>query len=97
MEENKEEAPKSDAISAEEAKKNRVLVQEDISKYRQLQAQLRAKIAEYDVYIAECETALADLARREAGAMYPSPPKKPEPAAPGAKPQMGEPVGASSR
>lgn len=86
MEEEKKEAPKSDAVTAEEAEKNRVLIKEDISKYRQMQAQLRAKIAEYDVYVAECETALADLDRREIGAMYPAPPKKPEPG-------MDEPVG----
>lgn len=84
----KEAAPKSDAVSAEEAKTNRVLINEDIRKYEQMQAQLRAKIAEYDVYIAECRTALADIDRREAGAMYPEPPKKPA-----AQPQMGEPVG----
>lgn len=93
----KEEAPKSDAISAEEARNNRLLVMEDISKYKQLQAQLRMKIAEYDVYIAECETALADLDRREAGVMYPPPPNKPAPAPAPApvtgKPQMGAPVG----
>lgn len=88
---NKEKAPKSDALSAEEARKNRVLVLEDISKYRQLQAGLRAKIAEYDVYIAECETALADLDRREAGAMYPEPPAKPK-SAPAEKGE-GEPAG----
>lgn len=98
-EQKKEEAPKSDAISAEEARNNRLLLQEDISKYRQLQAQFRAKIAEYDVYIAECETALADLARREAGVMYPPPPeKKPEPAPAGSgKPTMGPIVGGNSR
>lgn len=90
--EEKNEAPKSDALSAEEAATNRILVNEDIRKYEQLQAQLRAKIAEYDVYIAECRTALADIDRREAGVMYPEPPKKPEPPAnPGA--MMGEPVG----
>lgn len=84
-EEKKEETPKSDAMRAEEAKANRVLVSEDIRKYEQFQAQLRAKIAEYDVYIAECRTALADIDRREAGAMYPEPPKKPEAQAGGDK------------
>lgn len=62
---------KSDAISEKEAEENAVLIQEDICKYKQLQAQLRVKIAEYDAYIAECETALADVQRRKAGVMYP--------------------------
>lgn len=84
-EEKKEEAPKSDAMAAEEANSSRILVNEDIRKYEQLQAQLRAKIAEYDVYIAECRTALADIDRREAGVMYPEPPKKPEAQAGGDK------------
>ena len=86
--EKKEEAPKSDAIPAEEARTNRVLINEDIRKYEQLQAQHRAKIAEYDVYIAECRTALADIYRREIGAMYPAPPKKE-----GQPSQIGSPVG----
>lgn len=89
----KETAPKSDALSADEAAANRILVNEDIRKYEQLQAQLRAKIAEYDVYIAECRTALADIDRREAGVVYPEPPKKPEPAAKPGTPAMGEPIG----
>ena len=93
MAEEKNEAPKSDALSAEEAAANRILVNEDIRKYEQLQAQLRAKIAEYDVYIAECRTALADIDRREAGVMYPEPPKKPGQAAKPGAPAMGEPVG----
>lgn len=93
MAEEKNEAPKSDALSAEEAAANRILVNEDIRKYEQLQAQLRAKIAEYDVYIAECRTALADIDRRAAGVMYPEPPKKPEQAAKPGAPAMGEPVG----
>lgn len=91
--EEKNEAPKSDALSAKEAGANRILIHEDIRKYEQLQAQLRAKIAEYDVYIAECRTALADIDRREAGVMYPEPPKKPEQAAKPSAPAMGEPVG----
>lgn len=90
---NKETAPKSDALAAEEANANRILIHEDIRKYEQLQAQLRAKVAEYDVYIAECRTALADIDRREAGVMYPEPPKKPEQAAKPGAPAMGEPVG----
>jgi len=73
----KETAPQSDAITAEEAGKNRLLINEDIRKYEQLQAQFRAKIAEYDVYIAECRTALADIDRREAGVSYPPPPAPP--------------------
>ena len=92
MEENKEEAPKSDAMSAEEAMKNRILIQEDIAKYEQMQAQFRAKVAEYDVYIAECRTALADIVRREAGVAYPPPPKQPVQAEIGT-PAMGAPVG----
>lgn len=78
MDEKEKEAPKSDAITTEEANKNRVLIKEDIRKYKQMQAQLRVKIAEYDAYIAECETALADIDRREFGAMYPVEPTKKE-------------------
>ena len=78
MGEREKEASKSDAITTEEANKNRVLIKEDIFKYKQMQAQLRVKIAEYDAYIAECETALADIDRREIGVMYPVAPTKKE-------------------
>lgn len=92
MEESNAEAPKSDAMSAEEAAKSRILIQEDIAKYEQMKAQFRAKAAEYDVYIAECRTALADIDRREAGVAYPPPPKRPVQAEAGA-PAMADPVG----
>lgn len=87
-------APVSDAITSEEAAKNRILIKEDIAKYEQMQARFRAQIAELDVYIAECRTALADIDRREAGVSYPPPNKKPE-QAPGGKgaPAMGKIVG----
>lgn len=79
-EEKKETAPEqvSDAITAEEATKLRVLILEDIAKYEQMIAQLRVKISEYEYYIAECRTAIADVVRREEGATYPAEPKKPE-------------------
>lgn len=90
---NKEGAPVSDAITPEEAAKNRILIKEDIAKYEQMQARFRAQIAEFDVYIAECRTALADIDRREAGVSYP-PPKKPEQAPDGkGAPAMGKIVG----
>lgn len=91
---NKEGAPVSDAITSEEAAKNRLLIKEDIAKYEQMQARLRAQIAEFDVYIAECRTALADIDRREAGISYPPPSKKPEPTPDGkGAPAMGGIVG----
>ena len=79
MEENKkEEAPKSDAMTAEEAKEKRLLIIEDIRKFEQNIASLKGQIATIEYYIAECYWALADIDRREAGVAYPEPPKKPE-------------------
>lgn len=79
MEENKkEEAPKSDAMTAEDAKEKRLLINEDIRKFEQNIASLKGQIATLEYYIAECRWALADIDRREAGVAYPEPPKKPE-------------------
>lgn len=78
MEENKkEEAPKSDAMTAEDAKEKRLLINEDIRKFEQNIASLKGQIATLEYYIAECRWALADIDRREAGVAYPEPPKKP--------------------
>lgn len=78
MEENKkEEAPKSDAMTAEDANEKRVLLNEDIRKFEQNIASLKGQIATLEYYIAECRWALADIDRREAGVAYPEPPKKP--------------------
>lgn len=77
MEENKkEEAPKSDAMTAEDAKEKRLLINEDIRKFEQNIASLKGQIATLEYYIAECRWALADIDRREAGVAYPVPPKK---------------------
>ena len=72
-----EEAPKSDAMTAEEAKEKRLLINEDIRKFEQNIASLKGQIATLEYYIAECRWALADIDRREAGVAYPEPPKKP--------------------
>lgn len=72
----KEEAPKSDAMTAEEAKEKRLLINEDIRKFEQNIASLKGQIATLEYYIAECRWALADIDRREAGVAYPEPPKK---------------------
>jgi predicted RNase H-like nuclease (RuvC/YqgF family) len=74
----KEEAPKSDAMTAEDAKEKRLLINEDIRKFEQNIASLKGQIATLEYYIAECRWALADIDRREAGVAYPEPPKKPE-------------------
>lgn len=73
----KEEAPKSDAMTAEDAKEKRLLINEDIRKFEQNIASLKGQIATLEYYIAECRWALADIDRREAGVAYPEPPKKP--------------------
>lgn len=79
MEENKkEEVPKSDAMTAEDAKEKRLLINEDIRKFEQNIASLKGQISTLEYYIAECRWALADIDRREAGVAYPEPPKKPE-------------------
>lgn len=79
MEENKkEEAPKSDAMTTEDAKEKRLLINEDIRKFEQNIASMKGQIATLEYYIAECRWALADIDRREAGVKYPEPPKKPE-------------------
>lgn len=78
MEENKKEAaPKSDAMTTEDAKEKRLLINEDIRKFEQNIASLKGQIATLEYYIAECRWALADIDRREAGVAYPEPPKKP--------------------
>ena len=78
MEKANEEAPKSDAMTAEDAKEKRLLINEDIRKFEQNIASLKGQIATLEYYIAECRWALADIDRREAGVAYPEPPKKPE-------------------
>lgn len=79
MEENKkEEAPKSDAMTAKDANEKRLLINEDIRKFEQNIASLKGQIATLEYYIAECRWALADIDRREAGVAYPEPPKKPD-------------------
>ena len=79
MKENeKEAAPKSDAMTAGDAKEKRLLINEDIRKFEQNIASLKGQIATLEYYIAECRWALADIDRREAGVAYPEPPKKPE-------------------
>lgn len=79
MKENKkEEAPKSDAMTTEDAKEKRLLINEDIRKFEQNIASLKGQIATLEYYIAECRWALADIDRREAGVKYPEPPKKSE-------------------
>lgn len=78
MEKTNEEAPKSDAMTAEDAKEKRLLINEDIRKFEQNIASLKGQIATLEYYIAECRWALADIDRREAGVKYPEPPKKPE-------------------
>ena len=77
MEKANEEAPKSDAMTTEEAKEKRLLINEDIRKFEQNIASLKGQIATLEYYIAECRWALADIDRREAGVKYPEPPKKP--------------------
>ena len=72
----KEEAPKSDAMTAEDAKEKRLLINEDIRKFEQNIASLKGQIATLEYYIAECRWALADIDRREAGVAYPEPLKK---------------------
>lgn len=84
----KEEAPKSDAMTAEEAKETRLVIAEDIRKYEQNIASLKGRIATMEYYIAECRTALADIDRREAGVKYPEPPSAPQNA--GSDPEGGK-------
>ena len=72
-------APKSDAMSAADAKAARLIIKEDICKYEQTIASLKGKIAEMEYYISESRVALADIDRREAGVAYPEPPKPPKP------------------
>lgn len=85
-----QEEKKSDAMTAEEAKKTRLLIKEDIAKLKLAKQQALAQVQVFDARIAECELGLADIDRREAGVAYPEPPQKPaEPP----KPQIGKPVG----
>jgi predicted RNase H-like nuclease (RuvC/YqgF family) len=90
MEENKkEETPKSDAMTAEDAKEKRLLINEDIRKFEQNIASLKGQIATLEYYIAECRWALADIDRREAGVAYPEPPKKADDSDGNAAPTQG--------
>lgn len=73
-----QEEKKSDAMTAEEAKKTRLLIKEDIAKLKLAKQQALAQVQVFDARIAECELGLADIDRREAGVAYPEPPKKPE-------------------
>ena len=81
------EAPKTDAMTKEEADRIRVLVREDVRKYELEIARHEAAVGQLRMYVAECYATLADIDRREAGVEYPKPPAKP------AEAQMGEPVG----
>lgn len=92
----KEEAPKSDAMTAEDAKEKRLLINEDIRKFEQNIASLKGQIATFEYYIAECRWALADIDRREAGVKYPEPPKKPE-TADGGKGGVLPPIGSEGK
>ena len=72
MEENNK---KTDAITAEAAKENRLLIAEDMAKIDLAIAQVKSQVAMYEARKAECMLALADIDRREAGVTYPEPPK----------------------
>lgn len=72
MEENNK---KTDAITAEAAKENRLLIAEDMAKIDLAIAQVKSQVAMYEARKAECMLALADIDRREAGVAYPEPPK----------------------
>lgn len=82
MKNTKTTAP-ADAISKEEANKTRILLAEDIKKILLARAQAAAQIGILDTRIAECELALADLDRREAGVEYPEEPANPAPSSEG--------------
>lgn len=72
MEENNK---KTDAITAEAAKENRLLIAEDMAKIDLAIAQVKSQVAMYEARKAECMLALADIDRREAGVAYPEPPE----------------------
>jgi len=93
MSEEKKEV-KSDAITADEAKKTRLLINEDIAKLRLAREQALGQVQMLNARIAECELGLADIDRREAGVMYPEPPAKPEEPK---KPAMQAPVGGEGK
>jgi hypothetical protein len=75
--ENTNENAKSDALTRDEAGRIRILVREDKAKYELEIARHQAAIGQLRLYIAECDATLADVDRREAGVMYPEPPKAP--------------------
>lgn len=72
------EETKTDKITTEEATASRLLIREDIAKYELAKANALGQAARCDALIAECKLALADVDRREAGVVYPEPPKAPE-------------------
>lgn len=80
MEEKKEGAPKTDAMTTDEANRIRILVAEDKAKYALEIARHEAAIGQLRMYIAECDATMADIDRREAGVEYPKPPPAKEPA-----------------
>lgn len=84
-EEKKTDAPKSDAMTTDEANRIRILVAEDKAKYALEIARHEAAIGQLRMYIAECDATIADIDRREAGVEYPKPPPAKEPKAPEAK------------
>lgn len=65
----------ADAITAAQAKENRLLILEDLAKIDFAIAQAKAQIAMFETRKAECGLALADIDRREAGVVYPENPK----------------------
>lgn len=85
MEEKNEGAPKTDALTTDEANRIRILVAEDKAKYALEIARHEAAIGQLRMYIAECDATIADIDRREAGVEYPKPPPAKEPEAPEAK------------
>lgn len=80
----------ADAITAAQAKENRLLILEDLAKIDLAIAQAKAQVAMFETRKAECGLALADIDRREAGVVYPEVPKA-EAAAPAEATKAEEP------
>lgn len=72
-------------MDAKKAEKMKVLINEDIAKYRFEANQHYAAIAQLEAAISKSKLIIADIDRRVAGADYPASPEQ--------KPQMGQPVG----
>lgn len=83
--ETKTDAPKTDAMTTDEANRIRILVAEDKATYALEIARHEAAIGQLRMYIAECNATIADVDRREAGVEYPKPPPAKKPEAPEAK------------